>query len=58
MLWSHIDKVVYLPMSQMFFLENFKVEGCKDCVSRAEKSAEAFRKQKFKGICVPEVSNR
>ena len=25
---------------------------------RAEKSGEAFRKQKFKGMCVPEVSNQ
>ena len=32
MLWSHIDKVVYLPMSQIFFVRKFKVEGCKDCV--------------------------
>ena len=33
--------------------------GClKDVSSRAEKSAEAFREQKFKGMCVPEVSNQ
>ena len=29
MLWSHVDKVVYLPMSQMFFLENFKLKVVK-----------------------------
>ena len=28
---------------------------CSSVVHRAEKSAEAFREQKFNGMCVPEV---
>ena len=28
------------------------------CFIRAEKSAEEFREQKFKGMCVPDVSDQ